>query len=244
LTNQHHTLELDRSGWGRSSVGRAPEWHSGGQGFEPPRLQSSFEAPARRKTAAPKPALRRRRTGRDRERRFELRLGKPVLEWNMDRTINLTVNGKKRTVTTDPQRPLLDVLREEFQLTGAKYGCGEGQCRACTVILGGKAVASCLTPIGDADKESIVTIEGLAPAGKLHPVQEAFLAEGAFQCGYCTSGMIMGMVGLMKEKPNPSDADILGRMQKHICRCCSYPKILTALKRATKGEMVAKQRAL
>ena len=153
----------------------------------------------------------------------------------MDRTINLTVNGRQRTVTTDPQRPLLDVLREEFQLTGAKYGCGEGQCRACTVLLKGKAVPSCLTPIGDADKESIITIEGLAPAGKLHPVQQAFLSEGAFQCGYCTSGMIMGMVGLMNEKPNPSEADILGRMQKHICRCCSYPKILAALKRAGNG---------
>src|SRR5436305_11233261 len=105
---------------------------------------------------------------------------------SMNQKITFIVNGRETTVTTDPQRPLLDVLREDFQLTGAKYGCGEGQCRACTVLMGGKAIASCLTPIGDADKENIITIEGLAPAGKLHPVQEAFLSEGAFQCGYCT----------------------------------------------------------
>jgi aerobic-type carbon monoxide dehydrogenase small subunit (CoxS/CutS family) len=153
----------------------------------------------------------------------------------MGTTITFTVNGKRHTVTTDPQRPLLDVLREDLQLTGTKYGCGEGQCRACTVLMGGKSVPSCLTSVGDANNETILTIEGLAKDGKLHPVQEAFLAEGAFQCGYCTSGMIMGMVGLLKEKPNPSEADILGRMQKHICRCCSYPKISAAFKRAAKA---------
>src|SRR5262247_412798 len=106
----------------------------------------------------------------------------------MAQTISLTVNGQSRTVTTDPERPLLDVLREDFQLTGAKYGCGEGQCRACTVLVNGKSVASCLTPVGDADKKTLVTIEGLANGDKLHPVQQAFLEEGAFQCGYCTSG--------------------------------------------------------
>ena len=153
----------------------------------------------------------------------------------MDTAITFTVNGKRHTVTTDPQRPLLDVLREDLQLTGTKYGCGEGQCRACTVLMGGKSVPSCLTSVGDANNETILTIEGLAKDGKLHPVQEAFLAEGAFQCGYCTSGMIMGMVGLLKEKPNPSEPDILGRMQRHICRCCSYPKISAALKRAAKS---------
>src|SRR6266436_4145112 len=135
----------------------------------------------------------------------------------MEKTISFTVNGQPRTVTTDPQRPLLDVLREDLQLTGTKYGCGEGQCRACTVLMGGKSVASCLTSVGDADQQTILTIEGLAKDGKLHPVQEAFLAEGAFQCGYCTSGMIMGMVGLLNEKPNPSEADVLARMQRHMC---------------------------
>src|SRR5207248_799796 len=147
----------------------------------------------------------------------------------MERNLTLSVNGKSRTVTTDPERSLLDVLREDLELTGAKYGCGEGQCRACTVLLGGKSVASCLVAVGDADKQSILTVEGLAKDGQLHPVQQAFLSAGAFQCGYCTAGMIMGLVGLLNEKPNPSEADIRGRMQKHLCRCCSYPSILGAL---------------
>src|SRR5438105_9116460 len=137
----------------------------------------------------------------------------------MEKTITFTVNGKPRTVTTDPERPLLNVLREDLQLTGAKYGCGEGQCRACTVLVGGKSVVSCMTPIADADNQSILTIEGLATSGTLHPVQEAFLAEGAFQCGYCTPGMIMGLAGLMDEKPRPTEAEMLSRMNKHICRC-------------------------
>src|SRR5438034_9848460 len=111
----------------------------------------------------------------------------------MDKMLKLTVNGSAREITTDPERPLLDVLREELHLTGTKYGCGEGQCRACTVLVGGKSVVSCLTAVGDADKQTIVTIEGLANGERLHPVQEAFLAEGAFQCGYCTPGMILGL---------------------------------------------------
>src|SRR5947208_12829577 len=126
----------------------------------------------------------------------------------MNSTFKLTVNGRSHTVTTDPQRPLLDVLREDLQLTGAKYGCGEGQCRACAVLLGGKSVASCITSVGDAANQTIFTIEGLTTNGKPHPVQQAFLAEGAFQCGYCTPGMIMGMVGLLNEKPAPSEAEI------------------------------------
>src|SRR5215468_11095721 len=149
----------------------------------------------------------------------------------METTINLTVNGKARTVTTDPDRRLLDVLREEFQLTGAKYGCGEGQCRACTVLLNGKSVPSCMTSIADAAQKEVLTIEGLAKGNVLHPMQEAFLAEGAFQCGYCTAGMILGAVGLLREKLDPTDSDILARMQKHICRCCSYPTILRAIHR-------------
>src|SRR5438034_4960487 len=146
-------------------------------------------------------------------------------------SFSFTINGQPRAVTTDPQRPLLDVLREDLQLTGTKYGCGEGQCRACTVLMGGKSVASCMVPAGDADKQTILTIEGLAKDGKLHPVQEAFLAEGAFQCGYCTAGMIMGMVGLLNEKSSPSEAEIRTRMQKHLCRCCSYPRIFTACRK-------------
>jgi aerobic-type carbon monoxide dehydrogenase small subunit (CoxS/CutS family) len=150
----------------------------------------------------------------------------------MEKTIKFTVNGETRTVTTDPQRPLLDVLREELKLTGAKYGCGEGQCRACTVLLGGKNVPSCITPVGDADNDTIITIEGLAKGDKLHPVQEAFLSEGAFQCGYCTPGMILSVVGLLNEKPKPTEAEMLNHMQKHLCRCCNYPRMLTAIRRS------------
>jgi len=147
-------------------------------------------------------------------------------------SFSFTINGQPRTVTTDPQRPLLDVLREDLQLTGTKYGCGEGQCRACTVLINGKSAPACLTTISEADKQTILTIEGLANGDKLHPVQEAFLTEGAFQCGYCTAGMILGAVGLLNEKPNATDAEILSRMQKHLCRCCSYPTILKAIRRA------------
>jgi len=154
----------------------------------------------------------------------------------MEKTITFTVNGQPRTVTTDPERSLLDVLREDLQLTGAKYGCGEGQCRACTVLVGGKSVVSCVTAVADADKQTILTIEGLAKGETLHPIQEAFLAEGAFQCGYCTSGMILGLAGLLNEKPHPSEADLLSRMNRHLCRCCSYPKTLAALRRAVPQE--------
>jgi aerobic-type carbon monoxide dehydrogenase small subunit (CoxS/CutS family) len=143
----------------------------------------------------------------------------------MNSTISFTINGKSRTVNTDADRPLLDVLREDFQLTGAKYGCGEGQCRACTVLLNGKSVASCLTPVGDADKKTILTIEGLSNGDKLHPVQQAFLDEGAFQCGYCTPGMILGLVTALGEKSDVTEAEVMSRMQKHICRCCSYTRI-------------------
>src|SRR5438045_4611411 len=112
----------------------------------------------------------------------------------MDTTIRLSVNGQKRQVTTDPDRPLLDVLREEFQLTGTKYGCGEGHCGACTVLVAGKRTFSCRTSVEDAQGKDVLTIEGLSPGETLHPVQEAFVAEGAFQCGYCTPGMIMATV--------------------------------------------------
>ena len=150
----------------------------------------------------------------------------------MQRTITLTVNGQLRSVTTDPTRPLLEVLREDLGLTGTKYGCGEGRCGACTVLVGGKSVASCTTPVSKAEKQTILTIEGLAAEGKLHPVQEAFLAEGAMQCGYCTSGMILSAVSLLDAKPNPTDAEIISGMEGHVCRCSGYPKILKAIRRA------------
>jgi len=151
----------------------------------------------------------------------------------MDTTITFTVNGQRRTLTTDPQRPLLDVLREDLQLTGTKYGCGEGQCRACTVLVNGKAVASCVTPISKADQLEVLTIEGLATGEKLHPVQEAFLAEGASQCGYCTPGMILGVVSLLKENAAATDSEITAGMQRHLCRCCNYPKIIKGIRRST-----------
>src|SRR5438552_4521730 len=150
----------------------------------------------------------------------------------MQKAISFTINGQSRSVTTDPDRPLLEVLREDLQLSGAKYGCGEGQCRACTVLVNGKSMAACVTLIGDAENKTILTIEGLAKGDTLHPVQQAFLDEGAFQCGYCTSGMILGVVALLNEKPKPTEAQIVSRMQKHLCRCCSYPTILKAIRRA------------
>jgi len=150
----------------------------------------------------------------------------------MDTKITFTVNGQKRTVTTDPQRPLLEVLREDLQLTGAKYACGEGKCGACTVLLDGKSVMSCDTPVSKADGKTILTIEGLAKGDTLHPAQEAFLAEGAYQCGYCTPGMIMHTVALLLEKPKPAEAEILTWMNAHICRCCGYPRLLKAVRRA------------
>jgi|ERR1017187_4507988 aerobic-type carbon monoxide dehydrogenase small subunit (CoxS/CutS family) len=150
----------------------------------------------------------------------------------MDTKINFTVNGKPRTVTTDPRRSLLDVLREDLQLTGTKFGCGEGQCRACTVLINGESAAACITDIGDVAGREILTIEGLADGEKLHPVQAAFLAEGAFQCGYCTAGMIMGVAGVLKKNPRASGAEVIAQMQKHLCRCCSYTKYEKAISRA------------
>jgi aerobic-type carbon monoxide dehydrogenase small subunit (CoxS/CutS family) len=148
-------------------------------------------------------------------------------------TMNFTVNGQRRTVTTDSDRPLLDVLREELQLTGTKYGCGEAQCGACSVLVNGKRVFSCRTPASSVDGKSVLTIEGLSDGKTLHPVQEAFVEEGAFQCGYCTPGMIMTAVALLEDKPKPSDAEIVAGMNRNICRCCSYPKIVDAVRRAS-----------
>jgi len=146
------------------------------------------------------------------------------------------VNGKEREATTDPGRPLLEVLREDLGLTGVKYGCGEGQCGACSVLLEGKRVFSCRLPASRAEGKSVVTIEGLAKGEALHPVQQAFLDEGAFQCGFCTAGMIVAAVALLDEKPNPTDAQIGSGMNRNICRCCSYPKILKAVRRAAGRE--------
>ncbi len=150
----------------------------------------------------------------------------------MAKKVTLIVNGRQRIVVTDPERSLLDVLREELRITGPKYGCGEGLCGACTVLMEGRPVRSCVTPAAAADKKEIVTIEGLADGDRLHPVQQAFLGEGAVQCGYCTPGMVLTAVALLQNNPQPTDEQIVEAMNGNICRCNGYTKILNAVRRA------------
>ncbi len=152
----------------------------------------------------------------------------------MEKKITFTINGAAQSMTTDGERPLLDVLREELHLTGTKYGCGEGRCGACTVLMDGKRLFSCLTNVEEVEGRSIRTIEGLANGEKLHPVQQAFLEEGGFQCGYCTPGMILNAVALLETKPNASEAEIAAWMNRNLCRCCGYIKILDAVQHAQK----------
>jgi aerobic-type carbon monoxide dehydrogenase small subunit (CoxS/CutS family) len=146
----------------------------------------------------------------------------------------LDVNGTRRAINADPDRMLLSVLRDDLDLTGTKYGCGEGQCAACTVLIDGLATRSCITKVGAVAGKKIVTIEGLAPEGRLHPVQQAFLEADAMQCGWCTPGMILGAVSLLKRTPSPSDAEIVSGMNGHICRCGTYPRIVQAIHAAAK----------
>jgi isoquinoline 1-oxidoreductase len=144
----------------------------------------------------------------------------------------LTVNGVRREVSLDPQRSVLQTLREELHLTGAKYACGEGACGACTVLLDGEPVRSCVTPIQEVSGRAITTIEGLAPEGALHPLQQVFLETGAMQCGYCVPGMIISAAALLERTATPDDDEILEAMQGNVCRCCAYPRILRAVRRA------------
>jgi len=155
-------------------------------------------------------------------------------------TIRLAVNGKSYTVDADPQTSLLSVLREQLDLTGSKYGCGEGQCGACTVLIDGKAQRSCVTKVGAVAQRQITTIEGLANGEHLHPVQEAFLDAGAMQCGYCTSGMIMSAVALLKRNPAPKESEIIDFMDGNICRCGTYPRIVAAIQKAATATSAAK----
>jgi aerobic-type carbon monoxide dehydrogenase small subunit (CoxS/CutS family) len=144
----------------------------------------------------------------------------------------LNVNGARLPVEAPEGQSLLFVLRNHLHLTGTKYGCGEGQCGACTVLLNGRAVRSCLTSASAAAGAEIVTIEGLEQHGKLSPVQQAFVDEGALQCGYCTPGMILSATSLLRSKPHPSDDEIVMAMNGNVCRCGTYPRILAAIHRA------------
>lgn len=146
--------------------------------------------------------------------------------------VELHLNGSPRRLDVEPSRPLLEVLRDAAGLTGAKYGCGEAQCGACTVLVDGKAVRSCTVPVSAAAGRKITTIEGLASGDSLHPVQAAFVEEGAMQCGYCTPGMILSAVALLAEKPNPTDDEIVRGMNGNVCRCGTYTRILAAIRSA------------
>ena len=147
----------------------------------------------------------------------------------------LNVNGVKREVNVDPDVALLTVLRDHLDLTGSKYGCGEGACGACTVLINDNPTRSCITPVGNTTNKEIITIEGLEKNGTLHPVQEAFLKTDAFQCSYCASGMIMSVAALLKKNNDPSDDAIIKAMNGNICRCGTYPYILKAIKLAAKS---------
>lgn len=150
----------------------------------------------------------------------------------MSNITQLHVNGSKKAVDAEAARSLLSVLRDDLELTGSKYGCGEGQCGACTVLLDGAPARSCQVTIGAVADRKITTIEGLAQGGKLHPLQQAFLDLGAMQCAYCTAGMIVSGVGLLNRNPNPSRAEIVRFMEGNICRCGTYPRIIAAIERA------------
>ena len=154
-------------------------------------------------------------------------------------TLRLAVNGQSFTVDADPQTSLLTVLRESLDLTGSKYGCGEGQCGACTVLIDGKAQRSCITRVGAVGQKQITTIEGVARGEQLHPVQEAFLEAGAMQCGYCTSGMIMSAVALLQRNPAPKESEIIDFMDGNVCRCGTYARIVSAIQNAGKGMKAA-----
>ncbi len=144
--------------------------------------------------------------------------------------IEFQVNKTRHRIETSVERSLLNVLRDELNLTGSKYGCGEGQCGACTVLVDGQVMRSCITKVGAVAGKQITTIEGLEQNGRLHPLQEAFIENGAMQCGYCIPGMIMSGVGLLQKNATVSDAEIMRAMQTNICRCGTYPRILAAIR--------------
>ncbi len=153
----------------------------------------------------------------------------------MQRISELHVNGTRQKIDADADRSLLSVLRDDLDLTGSKYGCGEGQCGACTVLIDGQATRSCITRLSAAAGKKIITIESLEKNGRLHPLQQAFLEADAFQCAYCTSGMIMSGVALLSKNQNPSDQEIVRFMEGNICRCGTYPRIVAAIRKAAQS---------
>jgi len=155
--------------------------------------------------------------------------------------ISFTLNGKKTEITIDPTLTLLWVLRDQFGLTGTKYGCGIGVCGACTILLDNEAVRSCSLQVGDVSKRKIVTIEGLSSNGELHPVQKAFMEEDALQCGFCTPGMIMNATGLLLSNPEPSREEIIYGMEDNLCRCGAHIRIIEAIQKAGLEMKKAKQ---
>jgi len=152
----------------------------------------------------------------------------------MEETINFNLNGKKTVLITDPNQTLLWVLRNHFNLTGTKFGCGTGFCGACTVLIDKEPVRSCMLPVGDVAGKSIITIEGLARNGKLHPLQQAFIDHDALQCGYCTPGMILTAAGLLMKNPAPSRQEIIEGLEDNLCRCGAHVRILDAVETAAK----------
>ncbi len=157
--------------------------------------------------------------------------------------MRLVVNGRGLDVPVDPRRSLLFVLRNELDLTGAKYGCGEGECGACTVLVDGIARRSCITPVSAVEGKEITTIEGLEKDGRLHPVQQAFLDADAMQCGYCTPGMILSVIALLRKKSTPSDAEIIWALEGNLCRCGTYGRIVDAIHRVTHSVAPADEQA-
>ena len=151
----------------------------------------------------------------------------------MDITITLSVNGEKRAVTTDPERPLLDILREDLHLTGTKYGCGEEECGACAVLVDGRRVFSCAVAMSSVTDSDVTTIEGLAEGDVLHPVQQAFADHDAIQCGFCTPGLIMGAVNLLERNPEPSEDEIKEGLERHLCRCGTHVRVIQAVQAAS-----------
>jgi aerobic-type carbon monoxide dehydrogenase small subunit (CoxS/CutS family) len=147
----------------------------------------------------------------------------------------LRINGQTHRIEGEADESLLTVLRDDLGLTGSKFGCGEGYCGACTVLVDGQTARSCVTRLAAAAGKTITTIEGLGAAGRLHPVQQAFVDAEAFQCGYCTPGMVMATVGLLGSHPSPSDADIAKVMDRNVCRCGTYPRVVAAIKAAARA---------